>query len=208
MLRLEVMTVGPYQMNCYLVVDQESLRGVLVDPGAQPERILQCTGSTSVTHILLTHGHPDHVGALDEVRRALGAPVGLHPADADEFAIEADLFLRGGDEIEIGGDVLRVVPIPGHTPGSVALLLIEGGQGRRAIVGDAVFPGGPGHTRTPEALALSLDSLQKTVFSWPDETVLFPGHGASTTVAAERPGFEKLRSGPLPPDLCGDVTWY
>ena len=77
----------------------------------------------------------------------------------------------------------------------------------RAIVGDVIFPGGPGHTSTPEELNQSLASLQRTVFTWPDETTLYPGHGQPTTVGQERAGFEAFLARPRPADLCGDVTW-
>jgi glyoxylase-like metal-dependent hydrolase (beta-lactamase superfamily II) len=152
--------------------------------------------------ILLTHAHPDHVGALADVRLETAAPVGLHPADAEAFSVEGDIQLLDGREVNVGRHRLAVVHVPGHTPGSVCLRL--DGQ---ALVGDAIFPGGPGYTATPEALDLSLASLARTVFQWPDVTELHPGHGGSTTVAAERPAFERFISSGRPPDLCGDVAW-
>jgi glyoxylase-like metal-dependent hydrolase (beta-lactamase superfamily II) len=79
--------------------------------------------------------------------------------------------------------------------------------GSQAVVGDAIFPGGPGHTATPDALAQSLISLGRTVFTWPDQTELFPGHGPSTTVGSERPYFERFIQADHPLDLCGDVSW-
>ena len=105
-------------------------------------------------------------------------------------------------EIQVGGGPGNRSLVPGHTPGSVCLRL-DG----RAVVGDAIFPGGPGHTRSPEALAQSLVSLGLTVFTWPDETELYPGHGTPTTVGAERPAFEQFLQADHPPDLCGDVSW-
>jgi hydroxyacylglutathione hydrolase len=104
--------------------------------------------------------------------------------------------------LRVGRHFVRVVHVPGHTPGSVALRF-----DRRAIVGDAVFPGGPGHTDTPGALQTLLLSLQRTVFTWPDDTSLYPGHGDPTTVGDERPAFQAFLARPRPPDLCGDVTW-
>jgi glyoxylase-like metal-dependent hydrolase (beta-lactamase superfamily II) len=95
-----------------------------------------------------------------------------------------------------------VVHVPGHTPGSVCLRL-----GKQVIVGDAIFPGGPGHTTSPEALTQSLESLARRVFRWPDATELFPGHGSSTTVGAERESFEAFLAAERPANLCGDVAW-
>jgi glyoxylase-like metal-dependent hydrolase (beta-lactamase superfamily II) len=133
--------------------------------------------------------------------------VGIHPADADAFGLRPDFTLEDGDTIDFMGEELRVIHVPGHTPGSVIFGLIERGEFHRAIVGDAIFPGGPGHTETPQNLVTSLDSLARTVFTWGDEVILYPGHGDSTTVGEERAAFNAFRAGPLPPDLCGDVTW-
>ncbi len=104
-------------------------------------------------------------------------------------------------------DTLGIVHLPGHTPGSIGLQLIEESNFKRVVVGDAIFPGGPGQTSTPADLGLSLDTLARTVFTWPDSTELYPGHGVHTTVGAERAAFEAFRAKPLPPDLYGDVSW-
>lgn len=202
MLKLQVLCVGEYGTNCYLLTCPETGRALLVDPGADPEAVLALCEEAQVTRILLTHGHFDHLVALDQVRDQLGVLVGVHPADTAEFGVEADFELRDGLRLGVGRRFVRVVHVPGHTPGGVALRF-----DRRAIVGDAVFPGGPGHTATPEALQTLLLSLQRTVFTWPDDTLLYPGHGEPTTVGAERPAFQEFLARPRPPDLCGDVTW-
>jgi len=202
MLELEIMTVGQYETNCYLLTCPKTKRALLVDPAADPERLLASCEGKRVTRILLTHGHLDHLLALGPTREALDAPVGIHPADAAEFDLEADFELRDGKRLGVGRHFLRVVHVPGHTPGSVALRFDE-----RALVGDALFPGGPGATRSPEALETSLLSLQRTVFTWPDETRFYPGHGESATVGETRPAFQEFLARPRPPELCGDVTW-
>ena len=140
--------------------------------------------------------------ALEQVRDRLDAPVGIHPSDAVKFGVEADFELRDGLRLRVGRRYVRVVHVPGHTPGSVALRF-----DRRAIVGDAVFPGGPGHSATPEALQTLLLSLQRTVFIWPDDTRFHPGHGDHATVGDVRPAFQKFLARPRPSNLCGDVTW-
>lgn len=207
MLELKVLSVGEYQSNCYLLVVPNTHHGILVDAGDDAEEILRFIGSLEITHILITHGHVDHISALEIVREALGAPVGIHPADVDAFGLRPDFLLEDGDTVDLLGEELRVNHVPGHTPGSVAFGLIERGEIQRAIVGDVIFPGGPGHTETPQALVTSLDSLSRTVFTWGNEVILYPGHGDPTTVGEERAAFEAFRAGPLPPDLCGDVTW-
>ncbi len=207
MLELRKLTVGPYEMNCYLVLHPETSTGMLIDPGDEAERILDWIASTQVTRILLTHGHRDHIGALDAVHHALQAPISLHAADARRFDLKPDDLLEDGDLLELGEDSLHVIHIPGHTPGSVAFRLMDAHSPPRAVVGDAIFPGGPGHTASHKDLVTSLESLARTVFTWPDETVLHPGHGGSTTVGAERTAFEAFRIAAHPADLFGDVTW-
>jgi glyoxylase-like metal-dependent hydrolase (beta-lactamase superfamily II) len=207
MIELRVMPVGEYQTNCYLLVETELSEGVLVDPGDKAQEILEWIGNTSITRLLLTHGHLDHVGALQMVRQSLGVKVGIHPADADAYSIQVDFELSPGDIFRLGDTHIEVVHVPGHTPGSIALKLIEADGFHHALSGDAIFPGGPGHTKTPEALATALESLACTVFTWSDSVRLHPGHGESTTVGAERAAFETFRDKPLPHDLCGDVTW-
>jgi hydroxyacylglutathione hydrolase len=200
-LELQRLEVGPWPMNCYLVSCPASGQVAVVDPGEDADEILALAGS-QVCCILLTHGHPDHVGALEAVRRATDAPVGVHPADSEAWGLDADFPLLDGMEVQVGRERVRVSHVPGHTPGSVCLRF--DGQ---AVVGDAIFPGGPGHTTSPEALAQSLYSLGRTVFTWPDDTVLHPGHGTSTTVGAEREAFERFVAAGSTPDLYGDVTW-
>ena len=202
MLGIYVLPVGEYATNCYLLTCPQTRRALLVDPGADPQAVLGLCAGVRVMRILLTHGHPDHWLGLGEVRTALGVPVGIHPADGIEFGVEADWPLRDGVRLRVGQHLVRVVHVPGHTPGSVALRF-----DRRALVGDALFPGGPGHTDTPEALQTLLLSLQRTVFTWPDGTTFYPGHGDPATVGATRPAFQEFLARPRPPDLWGDVTW-
>jgi glyoxylase-like metal-dependent hydrolase (beta-lactamase superfamily II) len=189
-------------MNCYLLRCPVSGEVAIVDPGADAEIILMAVDHASVCSILLTHGHPDHVGALEEVRNTLGVPVGIHAADAEAFGLRADYSLAGGKDVEVGRSRVGVVHVPGHTPGSVCLRL-----NGRAVVGDAIFPGGPGHTISPEALEQSLESLRREVFVWADDVELHPGHGGCTTVGAERVAFERFVTSERPSDLCGDVAW-
>jgi hydroxyacylglutathione hydrolase len=128
MLQLEKLVVGSWGVNCYLVIDEATKHAVLVDPGDEAEKILAWVEKqdVSIERILLTHGHFDHVGALDAVRKALNVLVGLHKADQAHFGLDADFDLEHGDRVEVGEGYLQVVFIPGHTPGSVAFILAEG----------------------------------------------------------------------------------
>ncbi len=203
MFELTRLAVGPWPMNCYLLRCPSTGDVAVVDPGADAQAILDAVGEQPVSCILLTHAHPDHIGALDEVRQGLGAPVGLHPADAEAFSMPADFPLLDGIEVEVGDCRMAVAHVPGHTPGSVCFRF-----GDQALVGDAIFPGGPGHTDSPAALALSLVSLGTIVFRWPDEVELLPGHGPSTTVGAERPAFDHFLADFRGDEgVYGDVTW-
>jgi glyoxylase-like metal-dependent hydrolase (beta-lactamase superfamily II) len=206
MLNLKRLALGSFQTNCYLLDDPESGTGILVDPGAEPARILNWIGAVTIEKIIITHGHSDHVGALAEVRASLACPVGGHQVDADAFGLHFDFTLGSGDRVELGSAAVEIHAIPGHTPGSIALALDES-VFRRAIVGDAIFPGGPGRTQSHEDLKQLLDALAVTVFTWPDEVVLHPGHGEATTVGDERMAFERFRKQTLPTDIYGDVTW-
>jgi len=199
-LHLHTLPLGEWSTNCYvLTCGQESL---IVDPAAEAESILAAVAGTTVKAILLTHAHLDHLQALDQVRQATGAPLGLHPADAAAFGVPGDFELADGAMLSLGDSELRVVHTPGHTPGSVCFLF-----DRRAIVGDTLFPGGPGHSDKPEALAQILASLRDKVFTWPDDTIFYPGHGEGSTIGAVRPAFAAFLARPLSPDLCGDVEW-
>jgi hydroxyacylglutathione hydrolase len=201
-LELQRLEVGPWPMNSYLLRCPATGQVAIVDPGEDADIILEAVGDAPLCCILLTHGHPDHVGALAAVRQATAAPVGIHPADADAFGLEADFPLLDGAGVEVGQGRVTIVHVPGHTPGSLCLRL-DG----KAVVGDAIFPGGPGYTASPQALAQSLESLARTVFTWPDEVEVYPGHGEHTSVGAQRADFEQFVAADRPPDLCGDVTW-
>jgi hydroxyacylglutathione hydrolase len=207
MIELQRKTLGSYQTNSYLLTHSVTNEAILIDTPAEAEAILAWTKPFDVKQIVLTHAHPDHIGALGEVRRSLDIPVALHPADVQDFNLEVERVLKHGDNIPLGDASLEIVHIPGHTQGSIALKIMDQGQFIFAIVGDAIFPGGPGHTASPSALRQSLDSLEQTVFIWPDHIELHPGHGDSTTVGDERGAFEAFRAKPLPPDLFGDVLW-
>lgn len=201
-LTLKSAAVGPWPMNTYALICPETNQSVLIDPGAEPETLAEMLGDSTPLAILLTHAHPDHVGALEEMRARLAVPVYMHPADSP-MAVSADEWFADGDTFTVGQHTLRIIHTPGHTHGMVSLMLPD----QRAIVGDTIFQGGPGKTWAPHYFKVTLDTLRNIVFQWPDETECFPGHGPSFRIGDERPAFEAFLQREHPDDLHGDVTW-
>ena len=159
--------------NCYLLISKGEIS--VIDPGGSKEEILQEAVKTKnkIKYIINTHGHPDHVFANQEIKKETGAEIMIHQAEKDFIDFKADKFLKDGDEIKIGGSVLKVLHTPGHSKGSICLL------GRDFIfVGDTLFKDGYGRTDLPggswQELEKSLEKLKKILK--PGITV-YPGHG-------------------------------
>lgn len=193
--RLEV---GPLQTNCYLVVCPETRSTLLIDPGDEAGKILDAAqrNSARIEQILLTHTHPDHLGALRAVREAAGAKVLAHRLDAELLRqhghfygvqpaqiahLLPDIRLEGGDQVSIGRLAGTIVHTPGHTPGSVTLNL-----GDVLFTGDTLFAQGVGRTDLPGgSLEQLLNSIQR-LFAFPDSYVIYPGHGPASTIGKEK----------------------
>jgi hydroxyacylglutathione hydrolase len=204
-LEIEAIPVGPFQANAYLVTDSDTQRCVLVDPGSEGERLaaLMIARTLVPEAIWVTHGHLDHVGGIAGVRRAFSdVPIWMHSADLplyDNVANQGRLyglsiepappvtnFWNEGDELSLASHVFRVVHLPGHAPGHVALVGDED-----ALVGDVVFAGSIGRTDLPLSDPKAMQASLARVATWPLHLRLHPGHGESTTIAAE------LRSNPF-----------
>lgn len=192
------LAVGPMDNNAYLVRCTTSGARLLIDAAAEPERLLAELADQPLAGIVTTHRHADHWQALDAVVRATGAPVSAHPLDAPELPVPVERPVEDGDQIVVGELRLRVIHLVGHTPGSIALHLDVGERDGRGhlFTGDSLFPGGPGNTfGDPAAFATLLDDLENKVFGpLPDATWVYPGHGADTTLGAERPHLGEWRA--------------
>jgi len=209
-LQLKQVTVGPWQENCYLLVCPDTKDAALIDPGEEFAKIAKMVGRARVRKILLTHTDLDHIGALEQARTAFRAPVYVHVNDVNRPShpealrtpIKGTRPLQDGQTIRVGAHSLKVYEAPGHTPGHVVFQFDT-----RAIVGDAIFPGGLGRTHNADELTTALYHLQRVIFRWPDNVRLYPGHGKPTTVGAERDKFMRYLANPRANDFFGDVSW-
>jgi len=202
-LRLNSKSVGPWPMNVYIVICNETQKSAIIDPGDDPESILALTEDTDVEAILITHTHADHVGALNEIKRVTGAAVYMHPKEQNYTNLPHDIDLYDGMSIRIGNSALLAIHTPGHTPGMTSFDLGTD----QIIVGDTIFVGGPGRTWSPKDFHITMNTMQEIVFQWPDETRFYPGHGPSGVIGDERPAFERFLTRGWSPSLHGDVTW-
>ncbi|GMQ94761.1 MAG: MBL fold metallo-hydrolase [Acidimicrobiia bacterium] len=172
----------PLDNNVYLITCATTGASLIIDAASNPNAIATMADGTEVTAVATTHGHWDHHGAIPEVTERLGVPFMLHPADEQIAGKLADVPLDEGP-LSIGNVEARIVHTPGHTPGSVCIVL-DGA----VITGDTLFPGGPGATRFDHSsFDTIIESISSNLFTLRDDTVVLPGHGDSTTIGTERP---------------------
>ena len=182
------LSMDGFEVNSYVVHAPEG--DIVVDAGAEPERILGAT-RTPVVAILVTHGHADHVDALEFVRAETAAPVYMHPADA-EGKVDDYEPLDDGRALDLAGLGIRVLHTPGHSPGSVTFVV-----GHDQIVGDLILPGSVGRTDIQGASWEEIQaSIRRVMPLWEEATRLYTGHGPVLSAV------EELRTNPyLPPGL-------
>jgi hydroxyacylglutathione hydrolase len=198
---IEKLEPEAFASNCYIVADESKKEGIIIDPGAGADEILKRVEDLGleIKLILLTHNHPDHIGALGEVKEATGAEVAIHTDDAGVLGARhrfggpgfgfpsrtpspPDRLLKGGDSIDIGDLHFLVLHTPGHTLGGICLL----GEGV-VFTGDTLFNSGIGRYDMPGGNGRQLmDSIHTKLMILPDDTVVYPGHGPQTTIGTER----------------------
>jgi glyoxylase-like metal-dependent hydrolase (beta-lactamase superfamily II) len=183
-LEVEGLVVGPLAANCYVV--SAGGDAVVIDPGAEANRVLKAVGGREVAAILVTHGHSDHVGAVDELVAETGAAVMAPRRDLASLegyvGVRPAKLLNDGDRLEFGDISLTVIATPGHTPGS-SCFYAPG----VLFSGDTLFAEGVGRTDLPGGSAEALfNSIRERIFSLADDTIIYPGHGERTTVAREK----------------------
>jgi glyoxylase-like metal-dependent hydrolase (beta-lactamase superfamily II) len=195
-------TVGPFQENCYVVMDSNAGAGVIVDPGDEAERLLAEVSQLGarIEAILVTHTHIDHVGAVAALARATAAPVYCPLLEREVLAdldsavawlgmsgfesYDADELLAGGEQLELAGLAIEVIFTPGHSPGHLTYALPEHGI---LLSGDVLFRGSVGRVDLPGGDGPTLlRSIATLMDGYPPQTLVLPGHGPQTTLEIER----------------------
>lgn len=203
---LKALEVGPFASICYIVGSDKTMEGMIIDPGADAPDILSTVKETGLKIILivLTHAHIDHITALKPVKEKLAVPLGMHEKEFNsmgamkkmgdsmmgmmgikfEMPSNPERFLQDGDVIEIGDLKFTILHTPGHSPGGICLL----GNGL-VFTGDTLFNYGIGRTDFPgSSYEEEMASIFNKLMVLPDETVVLPGHGPSSTIGQERQG--------------------
>lgn len=201
---IETLQVGSLGTNCYLVGDEASKQAAVIDPGGEAGRILAAARQAELTisHIINTHGHGDHMAGNADLVAATDAALVVHANDADMLTDPrlnlsalmgmplagpaATRLVAEGDVIQVGGLALHVLHTPGHTPGGISLYAPTAGV---LFCGDALFQGSIGRTDLPGGdHGQLLEAIRLKLLTLPDETVVYPGHGPASTIGDERRG--------------------
>jgi glyoxylase-like metal-dependent hydrolase (beta-lactamase superfamily II) len=193
------LVVGPLENNCFIIADENTKEGLVVDPGDEPDRILDLINKNSfnIKYIVCTHAHFDHVGAVPDLKKETGAKIVIHRDDLelykstkDQAAIwgyeldplpEPDMFVSEGDKIEVGDLRFEILHTPGHSPGGICLY----GEGI-LITGDTLFAGSVGRTDFYGGDMEKLKRSFRRLLSLSDKIKVLPGHGPETTIGQER----------------------
>ena len=198
----EILPVGMLQCNCSIFGDETTRQAMVVDPGDEIDRILEILArhQLTVTAIVITHAHIEHIGGAQKLKVATGAPVYMNLADSQlqdmmdvqatwvgvrtPEAVDIDVAVKDGDKLLVGATEVHVLHTPGHTQGSICLWMPAE---RKLVAGDTLFRDSIGRTDLPGGDGRQiLQSIHDQLLPLPEDTEVFPGHGASTTIAREK----------------------
>ncbi|TCN38045.1 glyoxylase-like metal-dependent hydrolase (beta-lactamase superfamily II) [Kribbella orskensis] len=195
-LMITKVAVGPMDNNAYLLRCRLTDEQVLIDAANDANTLLNVIGSEGISKVITTHRHGDHWQALAEVVARTSAQTIAGQYDAEGIEVPTDEPVEDGDRIHFGQIGLEVIHLVGHTPGSIALLYDDPTGPPHVFTGDSLFPGGVGNTRgDAENFRSLLNDVETKLFDrLPDETWVYPGHGADTSLGAERPSLPEWRA--------------
>jgi glyoxylase-like metal-dependent hydrolase (beta-lactamase superfamily II) len=195
-MNIKTIAVGPLETNCHIVWDEASKLAMVIDPGDEPDRILDYAEGLDIKYIVLTHAHFDHAGAVPEIKQATGAAIAFHPDDTEAYRSvseqaafwgfqsdpmpEPDIMLTEGDMLDLGALSFKVLHTPGHSPGCICLL----GEGV-LFCGDTLFKGSVGRTDLPGGDMELLKASFRRLLELPPKTRVLPGHGPASTISEE-----------------------
>ena len=208
---LRELVVGPFASNCFILGSEATKKGMIIDPGADADNIMDTVNDLdlSIVLVVVTHNHIDHIGALRQIKESTGAIFAVHEADARgmdsagsggmlgsimgrsfKAPPSPDRLLHDGDVLEVGDLKFTVLHTPGHTPGGISILCDS-----IVFSGDTLFNFGIGRTDMQGGNYKTLiNSIVNKLMVLPDATVVYPGHGPRTTIGAERKGNPFLSS--------------
>jgi glyoxylase-like metal-dependent hydrolase (beta-lactamase superfamily II) len=205
--KLQVFVSG-LSNNAWLLTDAATDESLIIDTPGDPVELLSATSETNVVGILITHNHADHLQGFDEVhaRHAVPVAIGVNDLPAIVSRLTAgSIDVAQGASISFGGNSLKAVATPGHTPGSTCYYMAS--NAGHLFSGDTLFPGGPGKSGSPAALAQMLDGISTKLLTLPGAVAVHPGHGDDSTVAASLAEYEVFAAREYDAELYGDVTW-
>lgn len=196
---LGIIPVGLLAANCYILGCEETKEGVIIDPGGDEEKLISKIEKSGlkIKYIILTHGHFDHIGAVNEIRNKTNALVAIHSLDKEMLEDEKrskknnrrlitidsyDMDLKDGDLLTIGNLELKIIHTPGHSPGGISIFIDN-----ILFTGDTLFAGSIGRTDFYKGdMEEILSSIKNKLFTLPDDTKVYPGHGPSSTIFKEK----------------------